>query len=219
MNAVIEASADFLRRKGARADSAEIQEELVRSGILEDGPRDRSRITSYLGRDQSFVRQRPWRGIRVEGVADAVRLNQRRSEKWRAKDVSRDYVGDGRHVRPRARNASGRQSRKPFSLSYGGPRVRIHPSPAASPLRTELPPPIPMTVDVAVVDFAMPSMNGAALAQAARRLQPGLPIVFASGYANTAAFEAVPGTTILRKPIQLAELADAVRRTFRRHAA
>jgi hypothetical protein len=50
MNAVIEASADYLRRKGARADSAEIQKELVRSGILEDGPRDRSRITSYLGR-------------------------------------------------------------------------------------------------------------------------------------------------------------------------
>ena len=50
MNAVIEASADFLRRKGARADSAEIQKELVRSGVLEDGPRDRSRITSYLGR-------------------------------------------------------------------------------------------------------------------------------------------------------------------------
>jgi hypothetical protein len=50
MNAVIEASADFLRRKGARADSAEIQKELVRSGVLADGPRDRSRITSYLGR-------------------------------------------------------------------------------------------------------------------------------------------------------------------------
>ena len=50
MNAVIEASADFLRRKRARADSAEIQKELVRSGVLEDGPRDRSRITSYLGR-------------------------------------------------------------------------------------------------------------------------------------------------------------------------
>ncbi len=50
MNAVIEASADFLRRKGARADSVEIQKELVRRGILEDGPRDRSKITSYLGR-------------------------------------------------------------------------------------------------------------------------------------------------------------------------
>ena len=76
-----------------------------------------------------------------------------------------------------------------------------------------------MTVDVAVVDFAMPRMNGAAPAQAARRLQPGLPIVFASGYADTAAFEAVPGATILRKPIQIAELADAVRRTLRIDAA
>ena len=71
-----------------------------------------------------------------------------------------------------------------------------------------------MTVDVAVVDFAMPLMNGAALAQAARRLRPGLSIVFASGYADTAAFEAVPGATILRKPFQVAELADIVRRTL-----
>ena len=54
MNAVIEASADYLRRKGARADSAEIQKELVRSGILEDAPRDRSRITSYLGRAKAM---------------------------------------------------------------------------------------------------------------------------------------------------------------------
>ena len=76
-----------------------------------------------------------------------------------------------------------------------------------------------MTMDVAVVDFAMPRMNGAALARAARRLQPGLPIVFASGYADTAAFEAVPDATILRKPIQIAELADAVRRTLRIGAA
>src|ERR1700730_1418007 len=35
---------------GARADSAAIPKELVRCGVLEDGPRDRSRITSYLGR-------------------------------------------------------------------------------------------------------------------------------------------------------------------------
>jgi hypothetical protein len=51
---LVEASADFLRRKGARADSAEIQKELVRSGILEDGPCDRSRITSYLGRAKAM---------------------------------------------------------------------------------------------------------------------------------------------------------------------
>jgi len=37
--------------------------------------------------------------------------------------------------------------------------------------------------------------------------------------ADTAAFEAVPGATILRKPIQIAELADAVRRTLRIDAA
>src|SRR5271156_190081 len=54
MNAVIEASADFLRRKGTRADSAEIQGELVQRGILEEGPRDRSRITSYLGRAKAM---------------------------------------------------------------------------------------------------------------------------------------------------------------------
>ena len=54
MNAIIAASADFLRRKGARADSAEIQGELVRCGILEEGPRDRSRIASYLGRAKAM---------------------------------------------------------------------------------------------------------------------------------------------------------------------
>jgi|SRR5271155_3630436 len=50
MSAVIEASADYLREKGARAASAEIQEELVRRGILAASPGDRSKITSYLGR-------------------------------------------------------------------------------------------------------------------------------------------------------------------------
>jgi hypothetical protein len=50
MSAVIEASADYLREKGARAPSAEIQEELVRRGILKSSAGDRSKITSYLGR-------------------------------------------------------------------------------------------------------------------------------------------------------------------------
>jgi hypothetical protein len=59
-------------------------------------------------------------------VANAVRLNQRRSEKWRDKNVGRDYVGDGRHC-----EATGVE-REPAAvsktvLSYGGPRVRIHP--------------------------------------------------------------------------------------------
>lgn len=53
-----------------------------------------------------------------------------------------------------------------------------------------------LDVDVAVVDFAMPTMNGAALAQAARGLRPGLPIVFASGYADIAAFDTLPSAII-----------------------
>ena len=41
-------------RPKVKFDSAEIQKELVRSGILEDGPRDRSRITTYLGRAKAM---------------------------------------------------------------------------------------------------------------------------------------------------------------------
>jgi CheY-like chemotaxis protein len=71
-----------------------------------------------------------------------------------------------------------------------------------------------MSVDVAVVDFAMPSMNGAALARIAQGLRPGLAIVFATGDPDRAAFDAVPGATILRKPLRIVELVDAVRHTF-----
>ena len=47
--------------------------------------------------------------------------------------------------------------------------------------------------DVMVVDFAMPGMNGAEVAKAAWARLPKLPIVFASGYADTAAIEEVAG--------------------------
>jgi CheY-like chemotaxis protein len=43
--------------------------------------------------------------------------------------------------------------------------------------------------DLMLVDFAMPGMNGAELAQAVRAVRPDLPIVFASGYAEMAAIE------------------------------
>lgn len=35
-----------------------------------------------------------------------------------------------------------------------------------------------------VTDFAMPGMNGIELAEAARRLRPGLPVLLTSGYAE-----------------------------------
>jgi signal transduction histidine kinase/CheY-like chemotaxis protein len=72
--------------------------------------------------------------------------------------------------------------------------------------------------DVLVIDFAMPGLNGAEVAAAAWARLPGLPIVFASGYADTAAIEDVagPNTPILRKPFGVNELkvaiADALRK-------
>jgi CheY-like chemotaxis protein len=62
--------------------------------------------------------------------------------------------------------------------------------------------------DLMMVDFAMPGMNGAEVARTARERRPDLPIVFASGYADTAAIEAVAGThtAVLRKPFRVADL-------------
>jgi CheY-like chemotaxis protein len=62
--------------------------------------------------------------------------------------------------------------------------------------------------DVLMVDFAMPGMNGAEVARAARQRRPDLPVVFASGYSDTAAIEAAagPDTPLLRKPFRIADL-------------
>jgi len=55
-------------------------------------------------------------------------------------------------------------------------------------------------------------MNGAELAQEALRLHPGLPIIFASGYADTDALRTALGTSmpLLRKPFRIDELAALV---------
>jgi signal transduction histidine kinase/CheY-like chemotaxis protein len=74
------------------------------------------------------------------------------------------------------------------------------------------------TPDMMIVDYAMPGMNGAEMAQKARVLHPTLPIVFASGYAETSALENVADarTLILRKPFRINELQDAVTRALAR---
>ena len=64
--------------------------------------------------------------------------------------------------------------------------------------------------DLLILDFAMPGMNGAEVAEAARR-RPGQPILFVSGYADTAALERAAGDAgVLRKPFRAADLAAAV---------
>ncbi|AKJ31800.1 PAS domain-containing protein [Caldimonas brevitalea] len=66
--------------------------------------------------------------------------------------------------------------------------------------------------DVLLVDFAMPGMNGAQVARAARERCPDLPIVFASGYADTDALHAAvgPNAQLLHKPFRMDELAATV---------
>jgi PAS domain S-box-containing protein len=66
--------------------------------------------------------------------------------------------------------------------------------------------------DLALIDYAMPGMHGADAARAARRIHPGLPIVFVTGYAESEQLEAALGgeVPVLRKPFTLDELAAAV---------
>lgn len=72
--------------------------------------------------------------------------------------------------------------------------------------------------DVLIVDFAMPGMNGAEVARRARALFPDLPVIFATGFADSAAIEAVAdaATPILRKPFRVDDLAQALEAVLRR---
>ncbi len=62
--------------------------------------------------------------------------------------------------------------------------------------------------DLLMLDFAMPGMNGAEVAREALARRPNLPIVFATGYADTAAIIEVAGpeALVLRKPFRVNEL-------------
>jgi CheY-like chemotaxis protein len=73
----------------------------------------------------------------------------------------------------------------------------------------------PGKFDLLVTDFSMPGMTGAELAEALRRLQPDLPIVVATGYAE-AISAADPGITRLSKPFDRAALASAIAAAARR---
>ena len=64
-------------------------------------------------------------------------------------------------------------------------------------------------VDLMLVDFAMPGMNGAEVARAAALKRPGLPILFVTGYADLSAMPGV-GHQVLRKPFEERELAERV---------
>ena len=62
-------------------------------------------------------------------------------------------------------------------------------------------------LDLMLVDFAMPGMNGAEVAKAAAARRPDLPILFTTGYADLAAVQELDEQRILPKPFGEKELA------------
>jgi signal transduction histidine kinase/CheY-like chemotaxis protein len=70
-------------------------------------------------------------------------------------------------------------------------------------------------IDVLLVDFAMPGMNGAEVAREVRARRPDLPILFVTGYADTEALAAAGDDGILRKPFVERDLAAKLRTALR----
>lgn len=66
-------------------------------------------------------------------------------------------------------------------------------------------------LDLLIVDFAMPGMNGAEVARLARMRRANLPVLFITGFADRSAIEGIEEPQILRKPFVEHELAESVR--------
>jgi CheY-like chemotaxis protein len=71
--------------------------------------------------------------------------------------------------------------------------------------------------DLLLTDVTMPGMTGGQLAEAARRLRPGLAVVFVTGHSAdpaVARLRRAPGVVVLSKPYRRATLAEAIRRAL-----
>ena len=76
----------------------------------------------------------------------------------------------------------------------------------------------PGDVDLLVTDFQMPGMTGVELAGKILALRPGLPVLVASGFAGDFTEEKIRELGLrglIRKPIEMAELAEVLARIFR----
>ncbi|WP_025128374.1 response regulator [Pseudomonas sp. PH1b] len=64
-------------------------------------------------------------------------------------------------------------------------------------------------IDLLMTDVGLPGINGRELAEQARRLRPQLPVLFASGYAES--IEVPAGMAVIGKPFSIDQLRDKVR--------
>ena len=70
-------------------------------------------------------------------------------------------------------------------------------------------------ISLVVLDVVMPEMSGWEVLAELKTAEPSMPVVLISGYAwtgQTPAHNAVRADAFIRKPFELAELADTVRR-------
>ena len=66
---------------------------------------------------------------------------------------------------------------------------------------------------LAVLDSSMPRMDGLACFRSMRKLRPGLPVVFCSGYTRDHTCTELPGeahVAFVQKPFRIAELVQAI---------
>ena len=66
-------------------------------------------------------------------------------------------------------------------------------------------------VDLMMIDFSMPGMNGAELTRHVQERRPGLPVLLVTGYADARAIEAVGEERIVLKPFRNEDLARKIR--------
>jgi CheY-like chemotaxis protein len=66
-------------------------------------------------------------------------------------------------------------------------------------------------LDLMIVDFAMPGVNGAEVARLACRRRANLAVLFITGFAERSTIEGIAEPQILRKPFMEDELAERVR--------
>ncbi len=75
----------------------------------------------------------------------------------------------------------------------------------------------PRGAALAVVDLSMPGLSGTQTFRLLRALEPQLPVIIASGSAEDAILDSLPGqgvTAVLRKPVRGGALLDAVVRAL-----
>jgi hypothetical protein len=68
--------------------------------------------------------------------------------------------------------------------------------------------------DVLVTDVGLPGMSGTELAERARRLHPGIGLVFATGDTELEHREGRPHAAVLCKPYDAVSLAESLRRAL-----